>query len=65
MIQVNGQPSEYVPEMTIRDVLKRHQFIFPLLIIKLNGEFVPREKYDTTKVNDNSEVYVLHLMSGG
>ncbi|MBF0408171.1 MAG: sulfur carrier protein ThiS [Candidatus Riflebacteria bacterium] len=65
MIMVNGKPSECTAGMSIRELLNLHRFIFPLLIIKINGEFVPRERYETTKVPENALVDVVHLISGG
>lgn len=65
MITVNGDPQAHTPGMTVRDVLKARGFVFPLLVIKVNGTLVAREAFDTTPVPDGAEVQVLHLMSGG
>lgn len=65
MIEVNGDSLEYHNRMTIRDILEIKNYKFPLLIIRINGVLIPRDKYDSTIVPDKAVVDVLHLMSGG
>ncbi len=65
MITVNGDPLQHSPGMTVRDVLKARGFVFPLLIVRIDGALVEREAFDRTPVPDGAEVQVLHLMSGG
>lgn len=65
MITVNGDPLQHTPGMTVRDLLKAKGFVFPLLIVKIDGELVSRDAFDQTKVPDGADVQVLHLMSGG
>ena len=65
MIEVNGESMEHRDGMTVRDVLRARNFIFPLLVVKVAGELVPRDRYDRHLVPDGAEVQVIHLMSGG
>lgn len=65
MITVNGDPLEHVPGMTISQILEKRNFKFRLLIIKVNGELIERDKYDEVVVPDGAVVDVIHLMSGG
>ena len=65
MITVNGDPLAHTAGMTVRDLLRARGFIFPLLIVKVNGTLVPRADYDRFPVPDGAEVQVIHLMSGG
>lgn len=65
MIRVNGENLPHRPGMTVRDVLRERNFLFPLLVVSIDGRHVPRAEYDTTLVPDGAEVQVLHLMSGG
>ncbi|MDY0060354.1 MAG: sulfur carrier protein ThiS [Myxococcota bacterium] len=65
MIRVNGDPLAHVPGMTVRDVLQARRFLFPLVIVKVNDQTVPRPLFETFVVPDEAEVWVLHLMSGG
>ena len=65
MITVNGDPLEHAPGMTVRSLLKAKGFVFPLIIVRIDGELVAREAFDQTPVPDGADVQVLHLMSGG
>jgi len=65
MIVVNGQSVDWENGMTVADVLKKCNYSFPLLVTRVNGEFVERSAYGTHVVPDNAELQVVHLMSGG
>ncbi len=65
MIQVNSEPLEWHEGMTVRDVLKAKKYIFPMLIITLDGRLIPREDYETEIVPDHANLQVVHLLSGG
>ena len=65
MIQVNGDPLEWQDGMTVRDVLTRKRFTFPMLVITVNDSVIDRKDYDTTVIPEGADVKVVHLMSGG
>ncbi|MFZ2956464.1 MAG: sulfur carrier protein ThiS [Candidatus Ozemobacteraceae bacterium] len=65
MIKVNDKPVEYDEDMTVTKVIKKCNFTFPLLIVKIDGIYVPRDAYNTTPVPDNCDMDVIHLISGG
>ena len=52
-------------DLTIDKVLKRMNFTFKMLIIKINGELVKKEKYKITKIPAGADVKVIHMISGG
>jgi len=65
MIEVNGEKTEWSPGTTVEDVIRRKNYRFPLLIVRINGKLVPRDRYGVTQVPDEAVVDVIHLMSGG
>ena len=65
MITVNGESMDHTDPMTVTDLLKARNFIFPLLVVKIDGQLVPRDAYPTTPIRDHATVEVIHLMSGG
>ena len=66
MIRVNGKREVPWREgMTVRDVLDACRYTFPLVVISIDGEVVPRNDYDTRLVDDSAAVKVMHLISGG
>jgi thiamine biosynthesis protein ThiS len=52
-------------QMTISDLLRVKNFSFRLLVIKVNGQLVRKNEYDSTRIKDGDTVVVLHLISGG
>lgn len=62
---VNAEPLVWRENMTIRDVLAAKKYVFPMLIVTLNGARVERDDYETMLVPDEAELKVLHLLSGG
>ncbi len=51
--------------MTVKGMLERLNFKFPLIIVKIDGVLVKREDYGSTPVPDGADVSALHLISGG
>jgi sulfur carrier protein len=64
-IVVNDQPLAWREGMTVADVLAARKFIFPLLVVSINGQHVPRDRFADTVVPQGANVVVVHLMSGG
>lgn len=65
MIQVNGDPLDWTPGLTVRGILQARNYKFPLLVITVDGVRVDRPAYETTEVPDGAVVQVIHLLSGG
>ena len=65
MLIVNDLPLQYEPGMTVRDVLKRKNYVWRMIAVFINGEFVPKARYDTRQVPDGAEVKVIHQIAGG
>jgi len=65
MIRVNGDPMEWREGLTVQGVLEARNYVFPLLIVTVNGQIVSKPDYATTPVPEDAEVQVLHLISGG
>jgi sulfur carrier protein len=51
--------------ISISEFLEMKKFSFKMRIIRINGEFIPRENYDRTMIKDGDKVQMLYLMSGG
>ena len=65
MITINGEPAEHEEGLTVSALLKKKKFVFPMLLVRINGKLVEREEYDSTLVAEGDAVEVIHLMSGG
>jgi len=52
-------------EMSIEQLLKEKNFTFPMIIVKINGKLVKKDKYSTSIIKNGDDVTALHLISGG
>ena len=65
MIKVNGRDREWEKDLTVDLLLKKCKYTFPLIMIKINGKYIPKEKYRNTLIKDNDEVQAIHSIAGG
>ncbi len=65
MIEVNGNQIPWEEGMTIRRVLEKCDYTYPMIAVRVNGEPVKKDEYDTYQVEDGDEVQVIHIMGGG
>jgi thiamine biosynthesis protein ThiS len=64
-IMVNSRKKDHVPGESVNRLLKRMKFIHPMVIVKVNGEVIPKAKYIETIIPDEAFVEVMHIESGG
>ncbi len=65
-IILNNKVEELLGEvLTVNALLKEKNFTFKMLVIKVNGQLIKKNEYDTSLVHDGDDVMVLHLISGG
>jgi len=65
MIKVNGRDREWEENLTVGLLLKKCKYSFPLIMVKVNGKYIPKEKYKDTLIMDNDDVQVIHSIAGG
>jgi sulfur carrier protein len=65
-LRLNGDEIEHGGDSaTVQELLAARRYSFPLIVVKVNGVFVPREAYAKASVKDGDEVDAYHLVSGG
>ena len=64
-IEVNSKKFTWVENETIKQLLKRVKYTFPLVVVKINNEVIPRKDFMNVIVPDNSKIDVIHMISGG
>ena len=64
-IRVNTKAVDWVDGETVTRLLERMNYTFPLVVVKMDGEVIPKSEYPTTLVPDDTDVEVIHLISGG
>jgi thiamine biosynthesis protein ThiS len=61
----NRQETLEADQLTVNELLALKNFTFRMLVIKINGQLVKKDLYETALINDGDKVMVLHLVSGG
>ena len=58
-VQIDGD------SLTVRELLRHQRFIFPMIVVKVNGVLVRRDDFDRVEVRDGDDVAAIHLIGGG
>jgi thiazole synthase/sulfur carrier protein len=64
-IEVNGRTVDWIEKESIKELLKRMKYTFPLVVVKINDKLIPRSDFSEVNVPDNSKIDVIHMISGG
>ncbi len=65
MILVNGKEVEYEEGMTVKRLLEKMNYTFPMIIVRVDGKLVNKEDWDTFKIPRGAKVQALHQIAGG
>tara|TARA_A100001011_G_scaffold187755_1_gene196287 strand:+ start:10125 stop:10328 length:204 start_codon:yes stop_codon:yes gene_type:complete len=64
-IQLNGKKITFNKNMTISNVLIKYKLDNKKVAIELNGEILPKNKYNKKKLQDNDKIEIVHFIGGG
>jgi len=64
-IEVNGRKIDWIENESVTKLLKRMKYTFPLVVVKINNEIVLRSDFKKRVIPDNSNIDVIHMISGG
>jgi len=65
-IFLNNREEEFNTNvLSVAKMIELRKFSFKLRIIKVNGILIPKDKYDSTFIQEGDNVLMLYLMSGG
>jgi thiamine biosynthesis protein ThiS len=65
MIKVNGRDKEWEEKLAVSLLLEKCKYTFPLIMVKVNGKYIPKEEYKDTAIMDGDDVQVIHSIAGG
>ena len=65
MIKLNNRDCLWQEGMTVTSLMKVQKFVYPRIVVKINGEFIEPEDYEKTFIHDGDDVLMIHLMAGG
>ena len=65
-ILLNNREEEFEGDvMTVSKMLELKKFSFRMRIIKINGELISKDNYDSAKIKEGDNIQMIYLMSGG
>lgn len=65
MIKVNTEDHPWSKPLSVQDLLDEKGFIFPHIVVKINGVYVEEDDYPSAMIQDGDDVQVIHLIAGG
>jgi thiamine biosynthesis protein ThiS len=65
MITINGKNMEYTPGMTVEALLSQEGFQSGRVVVELNRQILPKDRYSLTGLQDGDAVEVLEFVGGG
>ena len=66
VITVNGDKQEVALPITVSELIKMNNVSEPEMVsVQVNEEFVEREDFGTTRLNEGDSVDFLYFMGGG
>lgn len=64
-VEVNGRGETIPAEMTIADLLQLRQIGRQLVAIERNGEIVPKNEFDSIRLEAGDRLEIVHFVGGG
>lgn len=65
LITVNGDPMEWHNGLTVRGMLKKKNWTFPMIAVWINDKPVHPDHFDMEEIPDGSIVQAIHMVAGG
>jgi sulfur carrier protein len=56
---------DWEENLTVSKLLKICNYIYPMIIVRINGVLIKKEEYDRTTIPDGADVKAIHLSAGG
>lgn len=65
-VVVNDEEQEVTLPLTLSGLIGLNRVLQPdMVTVQINGEFILRENFDTTSINDGDQIDFLYFMGGG
>jgi sulfur carrier protein len=63
--RINGAEVETNTDLTIGEFLRVRNISSERVVIEYNGEILPKDKFDFTKIKDGDNIEALSFVGGG
>ncbi|MBR1443911.1 MAG: sulfur carrier protein ThiS [Firmicutes bacterium] len=64
-MRLNGEETEVKEEMSIGKLLEEKGYRRERVAVELNGEILPKNKYDDTMIKNDDVIEVVSFVGGG
>ena len=65
-ILLNNREEEFDKKcITVGELIILKQLSFKMRLVRINGSLIQKDLYDNTYINNDDNVQILYLMSGG
>jgi thiamine biosynthesis protein ThiS len=61
----NNEEFENASQLSVSELLALKNFVFKMLIVKINDKIIKKDEYDKDIISEGDNVMVIHLISGG
>ncbi len=65
MAVINGKEEINAKGMTVKEYLLSHNYRPELVAIELNGNILPKSKYETYVISENDTLEIVTFVGGG
>lgn len=65
MFLLNNRPCKWEEGLTVRKLLEKNKFTYPLIVVIINGENILDSEYSSRLIRVGDDVKVIHLAAGG
>ncbi|MCK4835679.1 MAG: sulfur carrier protein ThiS [Candidatus Aminicenantes bacterium] len=65
-ITLNNRKTSFESEsLAVTELFTLMKYTFPMIVVKINGLVIKKDRYGTTIIHDGDTVEAIHLISGG
>ena len=65
MILVNGKRTPWRQGLTVSEMLDDLNDPYPYMVVRINGKHVSKPEFENYRIPDESEIYLMPLITGG
>lgn len=65
MVSVGGENIPWYEKMTVADLLNDINDPYKYVVVRINKKYISRPDFNKTMVPDDSEVFLIPMISGG
>lgn len=64
-VEINGRHETFSSGVTLLDVLTERHLGTKLVAVERNGEIVPKDHFETTRLANGDRLEIVHFVGGG